>query len=556
MKTFKGEEVDVCIIGSGAGGGPVALELARAGAKVVVLEKGPWYTRENYTHDEIEICRRNFFVPFVSDEPHMVSGNPEETLHPSNLGWTANCVGGGTAHMSGYVFRLHPEDFSMRSRYRDLPGTTVADWPIDYMTLAPFYDRVEREVGVSGLSGQYPFEPPRSGPYPFPPLAFNPLARVIDDACEKLSLHPFQTPRAIISTSVEGRSACVHCNYCGSFGCEVDAKSSTAVSVIPKAIATGSCELRARCMAYEIAIDAQGKANAVHYFDDKGVRHEQKARLVVVSATSIESARLLLASKSKAFPDGLANRSGLVGRNLSFSTLAKVYGDFERAKLPDDLRDDSPIHFLQRALQDYYFLKERKGEYDKGGTVVFQLAHRNAIFTAERVARRSSPMLWGDELKREIHRAYKERVTLEAEVFGEFLPNDRTFVALSKQTKDKWGLPVAEIRVAAHQDDVKSSRMLAHKALEVLKTAGASKTGEEAVAGTTYVLQHGTARFGTNAKKSVLDVNCRTHDVSNLFVVDGSFMPSSGGVPSTLTIMANAFRVGMHLAARMKSGFR
>ncbi|MCC6809083.1 MAG: GMC family oxidoreductase [Deltaproteobacteria bacterium] len=553
MKRFGTDEVDVCIIGSGAGGGPLALTLARAGCSVVILEKGPWYKAEDFTHDEIAISRRDFFVPYPSAEPHLLSRKQGDPLEPSSLGWTANCVGGGTVHMSGYVFRLHPEDFALANRYRGIPGHTLADWPITYQELAPYYDMVEREVGVSGKAGEYPFEPPRAGPYPFPPLAFNPLAARVDDACKKLGLHPFQTPRAIVSSAADGRSACVYCNYCGSFGCEVNAKSSTAASVIPKAIATDHCELRDGCMAYEIATDKEGRATAVRYITKTGERVEQKARVICVAATAIESARLLLASKSAAHPDGLGNKSGLVGKNLSFSTLAKVYGALERAALPDAERADHPIHFLQRSLQDDYFVKGRKG-YDKGGTIVFQLAHRSAVYTAERLARRRTPLLWGEALKREIFRAYKDVIELEAEVFGEFLPNPHTFVALDASTKDKWGLAVAAIHVDNHPEDVAVSRVLADKARAVLEAAGARQLGSEAVGGTTFVLQHGTARFGDDKKTSVLDRHCKSHEVPNLYVTDGSFMPSSGGVPSTLTIMANSFRVGAHLAALRRNG--
>lgn len=305
-------------------------------------------------------------------------------------------------------------------------------------------------------------------------------------------------------------------------------------------------------MAFEIVLDDAGRASKVRYFDAGGATREQRARLVSVSASSIETARLLLASRSPRFPEGLLNDHGLVGRHLTFSTLGKAWGEFERASLPAELRAEHPIHFLQRSLQDHYFLRERAGAYDKGGTLNFLLPHKNPIYSAERVARRESPPLWGEPLMRALRRYYHEVRELECEVFGEFLPTPRTYVSLDSKVKDRFGLPVAHIHVDGHPEDRANSERLVGHAKEVLEAAGASRTGAEAVGGTTFVLQHGTCRFGTDPKTSVLDPSCRAHAVPNLYVVDGSFMPSSGGVPTTMTIMANAFRVADRIVSRRR----
>ncbi|MGF1509414.1 MAG: GMC family oxidoreductase [Myxococcota bacterium] len=549
--SFDGETVDVCVVGSGAGGGPVAHALAAAGASVVVLEKGPWYKASDFNHDEIENARRDMWVPLVEDEPHLesVDGGP---FRKTNNGWIAHCVGGGTVHMSGYFYRLHPEDFALAERYGSVEGANLADWPIRYGDLAPYYDLVERVVGVSGADGTHPFEPPRSGPFPLPPVNTNRLASLVEAGAKKVGAHPFQIPRGVLSRPHRGRRACVYCDYCGSYGCESGAKSSTLASLIPEAVATGRCEVRTGCMAFEVGVDQQGNATGVRYFDENGNTHEQKAKMVCLAASSIESARLLLNSKSARFPAGLANSNGLVGKNLTFSTLAKGYGEFERTSLPELLRPTPVSHFLDRAVQDYYFLSDNKEAFDKGGTIHFILPHRNAIFTAERLARRANPPLWGTALSQELVRYYSKVHQIEFEVFGEFLSSEGTYVSTDEGLVDKWKIPVARIHLQRHPKSVENVHVLAERGIDILKAAGAHDTWTESVGSTTYVLQHGTCRFGSDPEHSVLDSACRSHEVKNLFVTDGSFMPTSGGVPTTLTILANAFRSAEHMVRQLR----
>jgi choline dehydrogenase-like flavoprotein len=283
------DAVDVVIVGSGAGGAPMALELGRAGFKVVVLEKGPWYKREEFVHDEVLNSRRNFFMPLPWDEPHLWRAGADKPYARTNEAWTANCVGGGTVHMSGYFYRLKPIDFRLKSELGAIKGANIADWPITYDDLSPFYDRAEEELGVSGNAVPHPFLEPRKKNYPLPPLAEHPVSLEIDKVGKSLGFHPIPTARGIISTEYKGRKSCVYCALCGSYGCENDAKSSTLASLIPQAVATGNVEVRPRCMAVEVTVDEKtGVAKSVVYLDPDGVRQEQPAKVVVVSATAVE----------------------------------------------------------------------------------------------------------------------------------------------------------------------------------------------------------------------------------------------------------------------------
>lgn len=547
------ESVDVCIIGSGAGGAPLALELGRAGFKVVVLEKGAWYQQTDFVHDEIMNSRRNFFMPLPWDEPHLwrTEGQPYTR---TNEAWTANCVGGGTVHMSGFFYRLKPVDFRMKSELGAPKGSNVVDWPITYKDLEPYYDKAEAELGVSGNAVPHPFLEPRKGNYPLPPLAEHPVAAEIDKAAKSLGWHSIPTARGIVSQPYRGRDPCVYCSLCGSYGCEHGAKSSTAASLIPAAIATGKVELRPKCMAKEITVDAKGLAKSVIYLDADGVEQEQPARVIVASCTAVESARLLLNSKSSRFPNGLANDNGLVGKNLLFSSFGQSKATFSVKKRGEELPWlNANLPFVNRSLQDFYVLPDERFGFRKGGTLGFMWAHPNPIFAAVGLARKGEKGVFGKELKDKL-RTYRDSRILEFEIYGEFLSNDFTYVSVDGGVKDKFGLPVAAISIKRHELDLKMTQFLVERGEEVLQAMKPDRVDRVGTAGETTILQGGTCRFGRDPKSSVLDADCRSHVVKNLYVVDGSFLPTSGGVPLTLTIAANSFRVADRMVANLKKG--
>lgn len=543
------QNVDVVVVGSGAGGAPVAATLAKAGRTVLVLDKGPRYRVQDFLHDEIAICRRDYWVPWVEDDPHVLHHGPGHEPTLSNAGWIAQCVGGGTVHMSGFFFRMHPEDFSLVSTYGPLQGSTAIDWPIRYEDLAPYYERVEREVGVSGDLSANPFAPPRNGPFPFSPLANHPVSSWIDEAGKSVGMHPFPVPRAIITQGSETRGACVYCSLCGSYGCEAHAKSSTLASLIPEAEATGRCTVKADCMVTRVLMQKNGRAWGVEYVGPDGQTHRVKAGQVVIAATAVESARLLLLSACEGHEAGLGNAQGQVGQNLCFSTLGQVSGTLRYEGLDEARREalQASSPFVGRAVQDFY--RAEGVGFGKGGTFHLLWAHPNPIHAAEKLVREDGKLVFGAALNRRLAERFRDGRTLEVECFGEWLPTPGCHVTLDDKAKDRWGLPAARITVAErHPSDAQASLHLTERARVLLEALGAVDIRTEAVGKETWVLQHGTCRMGHDPRTSVTTPQGNLHGIDNLYVTCGGSLPSGGAVPSTFTILANAFRIADGMA--------
>lgn len=542
---------DVVVIGSGAGGAPLALALAEAGHQVLVLEKGPEHSREDYVKDEISATRRDFFFPPMAEEMHILveegTGYGQSTQH----GWVGNCVGGGTVVMAGYFVRFHPDDFRLKSRCGEYEA--VEDWPYSYEELEPYYSRVEWEIGASGVAGSNPFEGSRSKPYPLPPVDSHPMVEFLEKACERLDLEAFPTPRAVLSENFQGRHACIACGFCGGYGCQVGAKSSTQEAILPKAVATGNCEIRPRSMVREVTVGKDGRATGCIFFDEEGKEHRVEAKVVCVCCSPVETARLLLMSKSSLFPDGLANGNGLVGRNLQFHGFSSGQGWFRYDRHPEkELRD--PRTFLERSVMDHYFLPEGVSDFPKGGLIRFGMPNHAPISTALRLADENGSMVWGTDLKRRLREYFREHRMVDFEVFHDFIPNDRTFVVLEPSVTDKWGLPVARIHLDNIPHHHKAGKWLVDRGLEVLDEMGADKLVPEEIGEVAGYLVFGTCRAGHDPQTSVLNEHCQAHSVPNLFVVDSSFMPTSGGTPPSLTIMANSFRTADHIIRRARAG--
>ncbi len=548
------KDFDVCIIGSGAGGGPVALTLAEAGYKVVVLEKGPWLTEKDFYKDELACCRRSVYTPNLRDEQHVIEdeggdGGWESTsTYESGWDfWNGNCVGGSSNLMSGFFHRLKPVDFHQLTEFGSIDGANRVDWPISYEDLAPYYDKVEHVVGVSGKFESHKNIEPRTGDFPYPPTTEHAIASWIDNACDELGYHSLRVPRAILSKPEGKRRSCEYSGYCGSYGCSSGAKGSSRAALLDSAVATGHCEIRPHSKVTRLVSDAKGKISKVEYINADNKQKYLDARIYVVACQAIETSRLLLHSTGPAFPDGLANNNGQVGKNLLFSAGGSGSGDFNYSDLSKNklkqLKKIGP--FVNRALDDWYTINDSElgTEHLKGGIVEFLFAHPNPTGKANGLKWDGDQLLWGKPFKRKLEEWFTTDRTLKFEVFNDWLPTDNCFVSLDSNIKDRWKTPVAKVRIGYHTHDLKIGRYLTEKGERVLKQMGAVRISSSVSGSPPANLVAGGCRFGKNAETSVLDADCRAHEVENLFITDGSFMPTGGSVPYTWTIYANAFRV-------------
>jgi len=554
-------DFDVCVIGSGAGGGPVAYRLAEAGYSVVVLEKGPWLREQHFTKDELACCRRAVYTPELRDERHVIEqadgaeGWRSTPTQESGWNfWNGNCVGGSSNFMSGYFHRLKPVDFKLRSTFGPIDGANVADWPIEYADLEPYYDMTERLIGVSGKADTHSNSESRSSAdFPFPPTLEHPISARIDQAAEQLGFHSLRVPRAILSQPAMGRRACEYSGFCGSFGCSSGAKGSSRAALLDHAAASGRCEIRAHAKVSRILSDARGRISSVEYFDHDGKTRRVDAGIYVVACQAIETSRLLLSSVGPGFPDGLANNHHQVGRNLLFSGGGAgsgdlVFDDHDAAETAA-MRVVGP--FVNRALDDWYTLDDPQLGRAKGGIIEFLWDHPNAVARAENAKWHDGELVWGRPLKRRLEAWFRTDRTLNFEVFNDWLPSDDCFVGLDGRVLDRWGSPVAKVRIGAHPQDQRVGRFLAAKGEQLLRQLGARRVSSSVGPAPPANLQAGGCRFGNTAEAAVLDPDCRAHEVENLFVSDGSFMPTGGSVPYTFTIYANSFRVADHIVAQL-----
>jgi choline dehydrogenase-like flavoprotein len=539
-------DFDVCIIGTGAGGGVMLDELTRAGFDVVALQRGPDLDVSRFSDDELEVMVRDtLFAP-----DHLESYRLDESsrAEPGRYNPVAHAVGGTMTRWSGWSWRFREDDFRVLSHEGQVSGAALADWPVTYAELEPFYARAEREFGVSGVAGSNPFAPLRSTPYPNPPHPPRRSSLVFERGAKRAGLHPFPLPIAINPHGYGGRSGCTWGGTCQGFGCAIHAKASSFSVCLPRARASGRLDLRAPARVFELPVGKDGRVLGARYRDAEGREQEVRARHVIVSCGAIGSPHLLLLSASSRFPHGLANSSGLVGRHLTFHHHAAA-----RLLLDEPALGVTGIE-AYRAIDDWHASDPKRG-FIRGGVV----AEINS-FTRQPIGYAMTsggdPGLaraWGAPLKRYL-REFPRAVTIGSIL--EDLPLAENRVDLDPDTKDTQGIPVARITHRQHPNDIAMSRWYAERILELAQACQPASAwrirlpglteidAKTAMRGSAHV--HGTCRMGSDPKASVLDRHCRAHDVPNLWVVDGSCFPTAGGYNPTLTLLANAYRVAEH----------
>lgn len=543
------DEVDFVVIGSGAAGGIIAKELSTAGFKTVVLEQGPYRKQSDFEHDEIGVM---FNAEFAGGGPR-VDGQTfrddetKEAVSPSggfSPAYYAQTVGGSSVQFSAHFLRMREIDFKERSVLGPIAGTNFADWPISYDELEPYYSKVEWDVGVSGAPGF--FDAPRSRPFPMPPMTINSSGALMMKGAKALGLHADVQPQAILTEAFNGRAPCTKCGFCMFYGCEMGAKSSSLSAMIPLAEASGNCEIRPECAAFRIETNDEGRATEVLYYDPDGNEQGQRTKAVVLSANGAESPRLLLLSANERQPDGLANSSGYVGRNLMFNTHGGATGIFEHP-----LNEFKGVQ-ATRVVQDFYETDTTRGFYGGGGIDARGMFAATPLMYSLAGAPHDMKT-WGAEFKEQMAHNFVRQMGMSASCTS--LPLHSNNITLDPNSTDKWGRQAIRVTYRDHPDDLANAEFLAGKALEILDAAGAKKSWTDPIEPAQFSPHLlGTCRMGDDPESSVVDKFNRSHDVENLFICDGSSLVSSTRGQPTMTIMALAFRAAENIIASAKAG--
>jgi len=545
------KHVNAVVVGSGAAGGVVAKELASAGLRVALLERGKWYSAADCRKDDLRNQRTtvlgNGFGPDDERNPRVLvdERGRERVLAPSEGDYSNNaaCVGGGTFSYGAQAWRFMEQDFRMRSTYGPVEGSTLDDWPISYADLEPYYEKAEWELGVSGDVSANIFKAPRKKPLPMPPLRPNREYRILQPAAKRLGLHPFDIPMLRNTVPYNGRGPCMRCRWCVGFACEVDARNGTHNTVIPKALATGNCELRVECMVKEVLLDDRGRAKGVAYFDAADRLQVQTADVVIVSGAAVESARLLLNSKHRLFPNGLGNRYDWVGRNLQAHTYSGAVGLFDYETY-DDVGPGAQI-----ALCDY--------NHGNPGLVGGAMLANEFIRLPYQFLGQMPSFVpsWGAEHKQWVRNTFRRTISTQGPT--QEMPLFEARVQADPKIKDYWGIPVARLSGDKHPHSVEIARRMAEKCEAWLKEAGAIRTWRKPLGRGLSGGQHqaGTCRMGNDPKTSVVDRFCRVHDVDNVYVIDGSVHVTNGGFNPVLTIMAIAYYASENLIKARKGAW-
>jgi choline dehydrogenase-like flavoprotein len=554
---------DVCVIGSGAGGGTAAKILTEGGLSVALLEAGPPVNPEKdykmlmwpyeLPHRGVGAGGRaaeNFGEFLAPNGAWNIEGEPYTSAPGSNFQWfRSRIVGGRTNHWGRIALRFAPIDF--KSATRDGLGD---DWPITYDDLAPYYDKVESYIGVFGT---------REGVSSAPDGMFLPPPKprcsdlIVKKACDKIGITCIPSRLAILTRSVNGRLPCHYCGQCGR-GCVTASNFSSSQVMIPPAMKTGKLTMVTGAMAREVLLGKDGKAEGVSYID-KATHTEKRvnARAVVLAASACESARLLLNSKSTPFPDGLANSSGVVGRYLTDSVGSDGWGIIPQLeKMPPHNHDG--VGGMHMYIPWWKF--DRKNDFPRGYHIEFG-GGREMPGVGEFNDLLHEEEGYGVSLKKRARQTYGTGIGLAGR--GEMIPNPDTYCEIDPNVVDKWGIPVLRFHFKWSEYEIRQAKDMQETFRAIIEAAGGEYKTKTPISGQhpfgiaeggKIIHEVGTARMGADPKSSVLNGFCQSHDVKNVFVMDGAPLVTNPDKNPTLTIMALAWRASDYLLDEAKKG--
>lgn len=507
----------VVIIGTGAGGGVLANELAQKGVKVVALEAGGRYLPEDYINDEWES-----FGQLAWLDARTTSGSWRVAKDFSGLpAWIVKAVGGTTTHWAGASIRFQDHEWKALTNYGAVEGANLLDWPIDGAEMAPWYEKAETKLGVTRTGD-------RAG------LPGNNNFKVFEKGALALGYKEVHTGRmAINSADYGGRQACQQTGFCFQ-GCKWGAKWSAAYTDIPEGEATGNLEVRERSHVARILHNEAGKVTGVEYFDKDGALQMQKASIVCVAGNSFESPRLLLNSASSMFPDGLANSSGMVGKNYMRHTTGSVYAVF-----------DKPVRMWRGTTMAGIVQDEARHDPSRGFVGGYEL--ETLSLGLPFMAAFLNPGGWGRSFTTALD-SYENMAGMW--IVGEDMPQLGNGVTLS-ETKDQHGLPVANVHFDDHPNDVAMRNHAYARGIAMYEAVGATRAFPTPPYPSTHNL--GTNRMFENAADGVVNKWGQSHDIANLFVSDGSQFTTGAAENPTLTIVALAIRQADHIAREMSA---